>query len=112
MNDKLPMVFHIRLTPNEKLSSKGGYTLVAVHQPDGTLRWGISKCHRNDNYCKRSGRTKAYGRTLSSSQYFSTIAMDYKKGMTVSNCIVNYLEASKLSFPPPYVIEEAVSTIK
>lgn len=61
---------HVRIPE----SQKGGKT-VAYEVDDDTIRFAIAKCSHRDNYCRKTGRSIAFGR-LSAGKDQTIVYMD------------------------------------
>lgn len=56
---------HIRpTTDNFQFHNKGG-TTVAYEVEENEMRFALAKCSKNDNFCRKTGRTLAAGRLKS-----------------------------------------------
>ena len=57
---------HFRMfDENGKVSPCDGLTIAWVEDPEGCVIFGSSKCHPSDNFVKKLGRIKSYGRLKS-----------------------------------------------
>lgn len=51
-----------------RVDGKGGATIAYEALGNNEFIVAVSKCHHNDNFCKRTGRIKAAGRLKSANQ--------------------------------------------
>lgn len=66
-------VKHIRNVVNGQISNLGGMTVAAMVDDDfNVIKYGVAKCHTNDNFVKRLGLVKATGRMKSSTEFLTT----------------------------------------
>ena len=55
------------------VSPRDGLTIAWVENPDGHVIFGSSKCHPDDNFVKRLGRVRAFGRLKGSNAVETTV---------------------------------------
>ena len=90
------------------LLAQGGITIVAIYEyldamgewsnaamvfadpvnAEHRLRWGLSKCHPMDNYCRKLGRTKALYKAYSKKGWTSPIVSREACRMSAENVAI------------------------
>lgn len=73
--------------PNFPVSNKGGAT-VAYEVEENTLRYAIARCSKNDNFCRKTGRTLAAGR-LKSDRLSFNVDLTRHEGQSVEEVLRN-----------------------
>ena len=58
--------------------AKGGITFSAIRLTPEAMKWGVAKCHENDNYDKRIGIVKSNG-VANSKKGLMTPVMEFKE---------------------------------
>lgn len=57
-----------KMTSKEKKKAQPSYTVAAIIV-DNTIKFGVSKCSREDSFCKKTGRIRALNDAQSSATF-------------------------------------------